>query len=151
MTRIFLDADACPVKAETYRLAERRGLKVFVVSSGSLHVSAPGRVERVRVKPGLDAADDWIVEHAGPGDVVVTADIRLAQRCLERGARPIAHDGGAFHEGSIGDALAGRDLLDELRQMGVETSGPRPFTRSDRARYVAGLARTLDELERDRG
>ncbi len=151
MTRIFLDADACPVKDETYRLAERRNLKVFVVSSGPLHVRAPGRVERVRVKPGLDAADDWIVEHAGPGDVVVTADIRLAQRCLERGARPIAPDGAAFHEASIGEAVARRDLLDELRQMGLETSGPRPYTRADRARFVARLARTLDELEREPG
>ena len=148
MTRIFLDADACPVKDETYRIAERRSLKVYVVSSGPLRISAHGRIEHVRVKAALDAADDWIVEHAEPGDVVVTADLRLARRCLDRGARAIAPDGTVFHDGSIGEALASRDLLDELRQMGLETSGPKPFTPSDRARFRACLGRTLDELAR---
>lgn len=149
MTRILVDGDACPVKDEVYRVALRHDLKVYVVSSGPLRVPARGRVEHVRVRPGLDSADDWIVEHAVPQDVVVTADIPLAARCLKNGARVIAPDGAVFHEGSIGDALASRELLDQLRQMGVPTSGPAPFVAADRARFVAQLGRTIEALRRE--
>lgn len=143
MLDIYVDGDACPVKEEVYRLASRHDLKVFVVTHGSLRVPDRGRVERVRVRPGLDAADDWIAEHAGPDDIVVTADIPLAARCLARGARVIAPTGHAFTEASIGDALASRDLLDHLRQMGEVTGGPPPFSASDRSRFLSRLGEAI--------
>jgi len=143
MLDIYVDGDACPVKDEVYRLALRHALKVFVVTHGNVRVPSKGRVERVRVKPGLDAADDWIAEHAGAGDIVVTADIPLAGRCLKRGARVIAPYGQTFTEASIGDALASRDLLEHLRQMGEVTGGPPPFSASDRSRFLSRLGEAI--------
>jgi uncharacterized protein len=143
MLDIYVDGDACPVKDEVYRLALRHGLKVFVVTHGMLRVPSKGRVERVRVKPGLDAADDWIAEHAGVGDVVITADIPLAGRCLKTGAQVVAPNGQTFTEASIGDALAGRDLMEHLRQMGEVTGGPPPFSASDRSRFLSRLGEAI--------
>jgi uncharacterized protein YaiI (UPF0178 family) len=140
---IYLDADACPVRDEVYRLALRRDVKVYAVSHGPLRVPARGRVEHVRVQPGLDAADDWIAGHAAPGDVVVTADIPLAARCIRNGAQVIAPDGTTWTEASIGDALAGRDLKDQLRLMGIDTGGPAPFAAADRSRFLARLGEAL--------
>jgi len=141
---LYVDGDACPVKDEVYRIALRNDLKVFVACHSTLHGPAKGRVEVVRVKAGLNAADDWIAERAGEGDVVVTSDIPLADRCLKRGARVLAPDGRVFTEDSIGEAMAGRELMDNLRQMGVATGGPAPFGTSERRRFVAALSAAVD-------
>jgi uncharacterized protein YaiI (UPF0178 family) len=142
---LYIDGDACPVKDEVYRIALKNGLKVYVACHSALRAPAKGRVEVVRVKAGLNAADDWIAERASEGDVVVTADIPLADRCLKRGARVVAPDGRVFTEDSIGQAMAGRDLSDQLRQMGVMTGGPAPFGAADRRRFVAALSRLVAE------
>jgi uncharacterized protein YaiI (UPF0178 family) len=136
---IYVDGDACPVKNEVYRVAKRYDLKVLVVSDSPLRVPSDGRVERIRVKQGAGAADDWIAERIQEGDIAVTADIPLADRCLKRGARVVAPDGRIFTEASIGDALAGRELMDHLRQMGEVTGGPAPFAPSDRSRFLSRL------------
>jgi len=148
MSFIYVDGDACPVKDEVYRVALRHDLKVFVVSDAPLRASAPGRVEFIRVKQGFNAADDWIAERAGAGDVVVTADIPLAARCLERGARVVSPTGKEFTEDSIGNALATRELMDQLRAMGEVTGGPKPFARSDRSRFLSRLEDILQALKR---
>src|SRR3954464_1509128 len=124
---IFIDADACPVKDEVYRVAGRYSVPVQVVANAPMRVPAGGLVELV-VRPGLGAADDWIAEQAGPGDIVITADIPLAARCLERGAAVLGPKGEPFTENDIGSALALRSLLDELRQGGAATGGPAPMT-----------------------
>lgn len=149
MPEIYLDADACPVKDEVYRVALRHGLKVYVVSNAPLRVPDKGRVERIRVAAGLDAADNWIAEHAGATDIVVTADIPLASRCLGKGARVIAPNGTVFTEDSIGEALASRDLLDQLRQMGVATGGPAPYAPADRSRFLSKLGEAIQAVRRD--
>lgn len=143
MLDIYVDGDACPVKSEVYRLALRHGLRVLVVTHGPLHVPARGRVERVRVKPGFGAADDWIAEHIGDRDIAVTADIPLADRCLKKGARVLSPNGQVFTEASIGDALASRELMDHLRQMGEITRGPAPFSARDRSRFVERLGELI--------
>jgi len=147
---IYIDADACPVKDEIYRLARRHELKVFVVSHGSIHVppkmAGDGRVEIIKVKRGFDSADDWIAEHAGQDDVVVTADIPLAARCLKNQARVISPSGLPFAEESIGDALATRDLMEQLRQSGLQGGGPAPFAPSDRSRFVSVLSALIQDL-----
>jgi len=137
---VYVDGDACPVKDEVYRIALKNDLKVYVACHSSVRGPAKGRVEVVRVKAGLNAADDWIAERAGEGDVVVTSDIPLADRCLKRGARVVAPDGRVFTEDSIGQAMAGRELSDHLRQMGIDTGGPAPFGPSERRRFVAALS-----------
>lgn len=143
MREIYVDADACPVKEDVYRAALRHDLKVYVVANAPLRVPEKGRVERVRVPSGLDAADDWIAMHAGTGDIVVTADIPLASRCLAGGARVISPNGTLFTENSIGEALAGRDLMEQLRQMGIDGGGPAPFTPADRSRFRARLGEAI--------
>ena len=148
MLDIYVDGDACPVKKEVYRVAERHGLKVLVVSHGSLRVPAEGRVERVRVKQGFGAADYWIAEHIGECDICVTADVPLADRCLKRGARVLAPYGEVFTEASIGNALASRDLMDHLRQMGEITGGPAPFVPADRSRFLSRLDEIIWALKR---
>jgi len=145
---IFVDADACPVKDEIYRVALRRGIRVVVVSGGPLRVPARQGIEHVRVKSSLDAADDWIAERAGAEDIVITADVPLAARCLSAGARVIAPDGRLFTEDSIGGALASRELMDQLRQMGAATGGPAPYSRADRARFLARLGEAIQALHR---
>ena len=139
MLDIYVDGDGCPVKNETYRVAARYGLAVFVVSHAALRVPHTGRVEWVRVKPGFGAADDWIAERIGEDDIAVTADIPLADRCVKRGARVVAPDGRLFTEAMIGDALASRELMEHLRQMGEVTGGPRPFSAADRSRFLSRL------------
>jgi len=145
---IYVDGDACPVKAEVYRVALRHDLKVLVVACGSLHVPAKGRCERVRVKQGAGTADDWIVEHAGKDDIVVTGDIPLADRCLKKGARVLAPNGQLFTEASIGDALANRELMEHLRQMGAVTGGPKPFAPADRSRFLSRLGEIIQAARR---
>src|SRR5690242_16260436 len=129
---LYVDADACPVKPEIYRVAERHRVKVFVVSNAFLQVPQDPLIERVVVSNGFDAADDWIAERAGRGAIVITADIPLAHRCVTAGADVIGPTGKPFTEASIGMALATRNLMEDLRAMGDVTGGPRPFSAKDR-------------------
>jgi uncharacterized protein len=148
VTAIYVDADACPVKVEIYRVAERYGLKVFIVSNAYINVPRDPRIERVVVSDGFDAADDWIAERAGPGDIVVTADIPLADRSLKRGAAAIGSTGVAFTTSSIGMAMASRELMSNLRAMGEATGGPKPMSPRDRSRFLSTLDETVQKLRR---
>jgi uncharacterized protein YaiI (UPF0178 family) len=147
MLTIYVDADACPVKPEVYRVARRYGLRVAVVANAPLHVPADPLIDLV-VRPGFGAADDWIAQEAGPGDVVVTADIPLAARCLERGARVLDPKGRPFTDNDIGAALALRDLREELRQGGAVTGGPSPMTPKDRSRFLSKLDEAASAVRR---
>jgi uncharacterized protein len=145
---IYIDGDACPVKAETYRVAKRHGVKTLVVANDAMFVPTDPLIELVVVKTGFDSADDWIVERIGPEDVAITSDIPLAERCLKRGARVLGPKGIPFSEDSIGEALATRALLDMLRQSGEYGGGPRPYAKEDRSRYLAKLDDTLHAIRR---
>ena len=147
-TSIYVDADACPVKAEVYRVAERYGLKVYVVSNSYLGVPRSPLIERVVVSDSFDAADDWIAERAGPGDIVITADIPLADRSLKAGAAAIGNTGVPFTAASIGMAMANRELLSNLRAMGEVTGGPRPMTQRDRSRFLSALDEAIQKWRR---
>lgn len=146
--RIFVDADACPVKPEIYRVAERYGLKVYVVANAFMAVPRSELIERVIVAEGPDAADDWIAERATELDIVVTADIPLAGRCVRKRATVIGPIGKPFSEDSIGMALATRDLLTELRSAGATTRGPPPLTRQDVSRFLSALDLAVTRLQR---
>ena len=142
MLEIFVDADACPVKDEVYVVATRYAVPVAIVANARLYVPPGLGAELVLVSEGPDAADDWIAGAVRPGDVVVTADVPLAARCLRAGARVLGSSGHPFDEDSIGDALASRDLKADLRGAGVATGGPPPLSQKDRSRFLA----KLDEL-----
>lgn len=146
--RIFVDADACPVKNEIYRVAERYGLKVFVVANSFMNVPRSDLIERVIVTQGPDIADDWIAERATPSDIVITADIPLAGRCVKKGASVIGPTGKPFTEDSIGMALATRDLLTDLRSAGATTRGPPPLARQDISRFLSALDLAVTRLKR---
>jgi uncharacterized protein YaiI (UPF0178 family) len=145
MTAVYVDADACPVKAETVRVAERLGLRVFIVSNGGVRPDPNPLVETVIVAAGPDAADDWIAGRIGPGDLCVTADIPLAARCLAAGARALGPDGRAFDSANIGAALAARQLSADLRAASplAAGGGGRPFGRAERSRFLDALDRAL--------
>lgn len=145
---IFVDADACPVKDEAIRVAARHGLKTFLVSDGGIRPSGTPLVEVVIVAPGMDAADDWIAEHVGTGDICVTNDIPLAARCLEAGAAALKPNGDAFTESGIGMALANRELMQTLRDSGEITGGPRPFSKADRSRFLDRLEAAVQAAKR---
>jgi uncharacterized protein len=144
---IFIDADACPVKDEIYRVARRYAMRVVVVANATLRVPAKALVELV-VRPGFGAADDWIAEQAGPGDIVITADIPLAARALAKECRVLDPKGRAFTDTDIGGALAMRDLMDGLRQGGTVTGGPAPMTPKDRSRFLAKLDDAVNAVRR---
>ena len=146
--RIFVDADACPVKPEVYRVAERYGLKVYVVANSFMAVPRHELIERVIVPEGPDIADDWIVERAGANDIVITADIPLAGRCVRKGATVIGATGKPFTDDSIGMALATRDLLTDLRSAGATTRGPPPLSRQDLSRFLSALDLAIVRLQR---
>ena len=146
--RIFVDADACPVKPEVYRVAERYGLKVFVVANAFMNVPRTDLIERVIVPEGPDVADDWIAERAGASDIVITADIPLAARCVRNGASVIAPTGKAFDDDSIGMALATRNLMSDLRSAGATTRGPEPLSRQDVSRFLSALDLAVTRLKR---
>jgi uncharacterized protein len=148
---IFVDADACPVKEEIYRVAFRHGLKVTIVSNSPIAVPREPWIERVVVGAGMDAADDWIATHAQGGDVVVTADVPLANRCVKAGVAVIAPNGKRFDKDSIGLAVATRDLLHELRSAGAITGGPKPFEPRDRSRFLSALDQAIVRLRRAAG
>jgi len=146
---ILVDADACPVKEEVYRVAERHKVHVRVVSNSPFRVPVSERVKRVVVSDGFDAADDWIAEHAGPRSVVITADILLAERCLKAGARVLKHDGREFDAASIGSAIATRAIMEDLRAgMDGVGGGPPPFSKADRSRFLQALDRVLVGMDR---
>ena len=147
--RILVDADACPVKDEIYKVAWRRGVAVKVVSNMRLRVPDHPLIERVVVSDGFDAADDWIAEAAGPGSVVVTADILLADRCLKAGAVVIGNTGKPFTAASIGGAVALRAIMADLRA-GADgiIGGPAPFAKADRSRFLQALDEALARLAR---
>jgi len=146
---IYLDADACPVKDETYRVAARYGLTVHVVANSILNLPHEPWIVRVVVGSALDAADDWIAERAGPGSIVLTADVPLAARCVKAGATVLAFTGKPFSESSIGMALATRDLMQSLREAGTITGGPKPFSRADRSAFLSALDRAVNRILRE--
>ena len=139
MTTLYVDADACPVKDEVYRVAQRYGLAVFVVSNSWIRVPRDAGVTPIVVDGGPDAADNWIAERAATGDVVVTADTPLADRALRAGAQALHPAGRPFTADSIGDALASRMIGEHLRSIGEVTGGPKPFTAADRSRFLQAL------------
>ena len=145
---IYVDADACPVKAEVYRVAERHRLKVYVVANSFIAVPREPFIERVVVGGGFDAADDWIAERVSRGDIVVTADVPLASRCVKAGADAIAPNGRAFTEASVGMALATRNLMQDLREAGAVTGGPKPFSARDRSAFLSALDLAVVRLKR---
>jgi uncharacterized protein YaiI (UPF0178 family) len=145
---IYLDADACPVKQETYRVAERHGAKVVVVSNSPIAVPREPFIERVVVAPGVDKADDYIADHSARGVIVVTADVPLAARAVKAGAVVIAPNGKPFSEDSIGMMLATRNLMDQLRSAGEITGGPKPFAPKDRSAFLGSLDREIVRLKR---
>jgi uncharacterized protein YaiI (UPF0178 family) len=145
---VLIDADACPVKDEVYKVAGRHGVKTVVVSNSYMQLPRDPRIERVVVGAGLDIADDYIAERARRGVVVITADIPLAARCIKAGADVIAPNGRAHTAQSIGLALATRNLMDDLRSSGQITSGPRPFAPKDRSNFLSALDLAIVRLER---
>jgi uncharacterized protein len=147
-SRIYVDADACPVKDEIYRVAIRHGLSVSVVAGNYIRVPQDPLVECVAAGSGMDAADDWIAARAGPGDIVVTADIPLASRCVKSGADVIAPNGKPFTEDSIGMTLAVRNLMTDLRSSGEITGGPRSFSPRDRSTFLSTLDQTIRRIQR---
>jgi uncharacterized protein len=149
-TRIYVDADACPVKDEIYRVAARHGLPVSVVAGNFIRVPQDPMIERVAAGSGMDAADDWIAERAGKGDIVVTSDIPLASRCVKAGAEVIAPNGKPFTEQSIGMTLAVRNLMTDLRSSGEVTGGPKSFAPRDRSAFLSALDQTIRRIQRQR-
>jgi hypothetical protein len=146
---IYIDADACPVKDETYRVAERYALKTFVVANAYFKVPRTPMIEQVVVSDGFDAADDWIAERAGQGDIVITADVPLASRCVKARAVVLSPTGKPFDETSIGMALATRNLMDDLRAGGEIIGGPKPFSKRDRSAFLSALDLAVVRLKRD--
>jgi len=146
MTTIYIDGDGCPVKSEVYRAADKRGLPVYLVAN--VRVGAPTGVEVIVVGAAADAADNWIAEHCGQGDVVVTGDIPLASRALKAGARAIDPRGREFTDDNIGEALGMRDLMKHIRQVTGREIGPKPFSDKARRKFMEGLSRLLDRLAR---
>jgi uncharacterized protein YaiI (UPF0178 family) len=146
--RIFVDADACPVKDEVYRVAARHALPVAVVAQGFIRVPDDPLIERVAAGQAPDAADDWIMQHADKHSIVITSDIPLASRAVKAGAVAIAPDGRVFTEEAIGMALAMRDLMTDLRSAGGVTGGPRPFSKRDRSEFLSALDTAIRRLQR---
>ena len=150
MTSLYIDADACPVKAEAERVATRHKLPMLVVSNGGIRPSANPLVETVIVAAGADEADKWIAERCGVGDIVVTGDIPLAARCIETGARVLRHNGEAFTQANIGQQLAMRDLMADLRAANPlnQGGGGKSFTKADRSRFLEALEREIRAAKR---
>jgi uncharacterized protein YaiI (UPF0178 family) len=147
MLLIYIDADACPVKEEVYRVARRYEMRVLIVANSPMHTPANALFELVE-RTGFGEVDDWIAEQVGVGDIVITADIPLAARCLAKDARVLDPRGNPFTENDIGSALAMRELMAELRQDGTVTGGPPPMSPKDRSRFLAKLDETINALRR---
>ena len=150
MTALYIDADACPVKAEAERVATRHKVTMYLVSNGGLRMSQNPLVEVVIVPDGPDVADMWIADRAGRGDVVVTGDIPLAAKVVEAGARVIKHNGEPLTQANIGNVLATRDLMADLRAADpFRQGGGKPFSKADRSRFLDGLDRAIQAAKRD--
>jgi uncharacterized protein YaiI (UPF0178 family) len=148
LLHIFVDADACPVKQEVYRVADRCKLSVTLVAGAWMRIPDDVKIALEVVGQGMDAADDWIVEHLEENDIVITADIPLAARCVERGGYVLGPTGKAFTEDNIGSVLAARNLLSELREVGEVSGAPPPFAKRDRSRFLEGLDKAVNEIRR---
>jgi len=148
LLHIFVDADACPVKNEVYRVASRYRLDVTLVANSWMRIPNERLIALEVVEDGIDAADDWIAEHIQPNDIVVTSDIPLASRCLKEGARVIGPTGKQFTENNIGQAVATRDLLSGLRDAGEITGGPQPLKKRDRSRFLQQLDEVIQSIRR---
>jgi uncharacterized protein YaiI (UPF0178 family) len=148
--RIYIDADACPVKDEIYRVAARHQVPVTVVAVGFIRGPPDPLIERVAAGTGMDAADNWIAERAAAGDIVITADVPLASRCVKAGAEAIAPNGRPFAEQSIGMTLAVRNLMHDLRSAGEATRGPPPFSARDRSAFLSALDEAIRRGQRAR-
>ena len=149
MPDIYVDADACPVKNEIYRVASRYGLRVILVSNSWMRIPESSRVELVLVDSGPDMVDDWVAEHVQRDDIVISGDIPLASRCIRRGAHVLGNTGRPFTEDNICDALSIRNLLHDLREQGVMTRGPRPFSKKDRSRFLQELDKMIVRIMRN--
>jgi uncharacterized protein YaiI (UPF0178 family) len=147
MPDIYIDGDACPVKDEALRVAARYGLETYMVSHQGLRASVGQNIHAILVGPEFDAADNWIAEHIGPGDIAITSDIPLADRCLKKGACALGPTGRAFTESSIGSALALRDLNAYLREAGEINGRNAPFSRQDRSRFLQALDALIQKLK----
>lgn len=147
MIRILIDADACPVKDETYRVAKRYQLNVILISNMWMRIPTEPWLEQIVVNDHPDAADDWIAEQATDQDIVVTADIPLAGRCLEKNARVISPRGRYYTENDIGEALSNRNLREQLRDMGIMTGGPKPFSKQDRSHFLQRLDQLIQNMQ----
>jgi uncharacterized protein YaiI (UPF0178 family) len=146
LIQIYVDADACPVKDEVFRVAKRHGLMVQVVANSRIHLPRDPLFKLVTVSGRFDAADDWIVEQASPSDIAITSDIPLADRCLKKGARVLDPKGRVFTDDSIGDALASREISAFLRDMGEMGGGPKPYTSRDRSQFLNTLENQIQAL-----
>lgn len=150
MLNIFIDADACPVKNEVYRVAQRYSLDVTLVANSSMRIPDDPRIRLEVVDSGFDAADDWIVENLEPDDIVITADVLLASRCVKLDARVLGTSGKEFTDDNIGTAVATRDLMADLRGAGEITGGPAPLTKRDRSFFLQKLDEIIQNIRRSR-
>jgi uncharacterized protein len=150
MLDIIVDADACPVKQEVFRVAKRCGLKVTLVANSQIQAPAEDWIELIKVGGSLDAADDWIVERIAEDDIVISADIPLVSRCIKKRARALSPKGYVFSEASIGNALATRDLMTHLRETGLNTGGPPPFEKKDRSKFLQSLDGLIQAIRKEK-
>jgi len=148
MLHIYIDADACPVKNEVYKVAQRYGLQVTLAANSFMRIPSGDWIKLVVVDKGLDEADDWIVEQVGQDDIVITGDIPLAARCLDEGALVLGHKGRPFTPENVGESLATRQLLSQLRDQGVMAGGPPPFAQKDRSQFLQKLDQLINEIKR---
>jgi uncharacterized protein YaiI (UPF0178 family) len=148
LLKIYIDADACPVKNEVFRVAERYELDVILVSNTWMKTPKSNRIQLQVVDGKFDAADDWIVDHAQTDDIVITADIPLASRCLDNDARALGPKGREFTKNNIGDIMATREIMSHLRDLGTATGGPAPFQKKDRSRFLQSLDRMIQTIKR---
>lgn len=149
MSKIYIDADGCPVKNEVYKVAERYQISVLLVANQYLNLPMNPLLKMIVVEGGFDAADDWIVENAQPGDIVITADILLANRCVQKSMRVIGHKGNEFTEDNVGTAVANRELMETLRQTGEAKGGPAPMDKKARSQFLGTLDRVIQSLKRE--
>jgi uncharacterized protein YaiI (UPF0178 family) len=148
MLTIYIDADGCPVKDETYKVAARYQLKVFVVANKRINIPLHPTIEMIVVSSGPDEADNWIAENIAEHDICITTDIPLADRCLKKNAKVLGARGDEFTEDMIGEALATRELMKELREMGQVGGGPAPFQPRDRSQFLSSLDRIIQKIKR---
>ena len=148
MLTIFIDADACPVKDETYKVAARYSLKVFVIANQWMQIPLDPKIEMVIVEGGFDSADDWIVEHIEACDILITSDLLLADRCLKKKARVLGSKGKELDEENIGNVLGARELMSHLRDLGSKGTGPKPMTKVDRSQFLSKLDQIIQALKK---